>query len=284
SASEAPTRLASERSAAMRAPERSARSSFACCICAPKTLAAFRLAPLRSAPSSQVRSRIAPSSFAPTSLVLLSLATRSTTRERSSPDRSRPDSFLPLKSTGVPDFAAASTASTCARVISADVISGELTSTYRNMSSATAGTLSASKPNVSTHRVTAIMYGVLGPIVIHLVLCIERQYRGLFKLSRDSPGDSDGVCQRYDERPRLSAATMTLTPRLAIFNVVGTLAYLGLAVLGWGGFAAFFSYPALVVRAAATLVMSGVALFSSGNLCPSEREIALTAGSLSPSR
>jgi hypothetical protein len=27
---------------------------------------------------------------------------------------------------------------------------------------------------------------------------------------------------------------MTLTPRLAVITVVGTLAYLGLAVLGWG--------------------------------------------------
>src|SRR5438067_2455201 len=47
-ASEAPTRLAPERSAAMRAPERSARSSFARCICAAKMLAVFRLAPQRA--------------------------------------------------------------------------------------------------------------------------------------------------------------------------------------------------------------------------------------------
>jgi hypothetical protein len=29
---------------------------------------------------------------------------------------------------------------------------------------------------------------------------------------------------------------MTPTPRLASFTMVGTLSYLGLAVLGWGGF------------------------------------------------
>lgn len=30
-------------------------------------------------------------------------------------------------------------------------------------------------------------------------------------------------------------------------TVVGTAAYVGLAVLGWGGLAAFFSHPALIV-------------------------------------
>ena len=39
---------------------------------------------------------------------------------------------------------------------------------------------------------------------------------------------------------------MTPTPRLAFVTMVGTLAFLGLAVLGWGGFAAFFlTRPAL---------------------------------------
>ncbi|MDQ3774529.1 MAG: isoprenylcysteine carboxylmethyltransferase family protein [Pseudomonadota bacterium] len=51
-----------------------------------------------------------------------------------------------------------------------------------------------------------------------------------------------------------------------------TLAYLGLAILGWGGFAAFFSHPALIALAIAVFVLSGVALFSGGNLSPGERE------------
>ena len=34
---------------------------------------------------------------------------------------------------------------------------------------------------------------------------------------------------------------MRPAPRLVIFTILGTLAYLGLAILGWGGFAAFFS-------------------------------------------
>jgi len=45
---------------------------------------------------------------------------------------------------------------------------------------------------------------------------------------------------------------MTPSPKLAVFAVTGTIVYLGLAVLGWGGFAAFFSHPALSVVAIAT--------------------------------
>jgi protein-S-isoprenylcysteine O-methyltransferase Ste14 len=65
---------------------------------------------------------------------------------------------------------------------------------------------------------------------------------------------------------------MTLTPRLAFFTIVATLGYLGLAILGSGGFAAFFSRPALIALAIATLVLSGAALFSRGNLCSGVRE------------
>jgi protein-S-isoprenylcysteine O-methyltransferase Ste14 len=65
---------------------------------------------------------------------------------------------------------------------------------------------------------------------------------------------------------------MALTPRLVVFTVVASLGYLGLAILGWGGFAAFFSHPALVALAIVGLVLSGVALFSAGNLSPGERE------------
>ena len=62
------------------------------------------------------------------------------------------------------------------------------------------------------------------------------------------------------------------TPGLAFANIVGTLAYLGLAVLGWGGLTAFFSHPALIALAIALFVLSGAALFSRGNLSPGERE------------
>src|ERR1700746_2389444 len=65
---------------------------------------------------------------------------------------------------------------------------------------------------------------------------------------------------------------MMTTLRLASITIVGTLAYLGLAILGWGGFAAFFSQPALVALAITLFILSGVALFSGGNLSPGVRE------------
>ena len=65
---------------------------------------------------------------------------------------------------------------------------------------------------------------------------------------------------------------MMITPRLALITITATLAYLGLAIFGWGGFAAFFSHPALIALAITLLVLSGIALSSSGNLSPGVRE------------
>jgi protein-S-isoprenylcysteine O-methyltransferase Ste14 len=65
---------------------------------------------------------------------------------------------------------------------------------------------------------------------------------------------------------------MTPTPKVAFIAIVGSLAYFGLAILGWGSFAAFFSHPALIVLAIVGFVLAGVALFSGGNLSPGERE------------
>jgi protein-S-isoprenylcysteine O-methyltransferase Ste14 len=60
--------------------------------------------------------------------------------------------------------------------------------------------------------------------------------------------------------------------RLTIIIGGTTAAYLGLAVLGWGGFAAFFSHPALTALAIALFALSGAALFAGGNLSSGERE------------
>jgi protein-S-isoprenylcysteine O-methyltransferase Ste14 len=65
---------------------------------------------------------------------------------------------------------------------------------------------------------------------------------------------------------------MTPTPKVAFIAIVGGLAYLGLAILGWGSVAAFFSHPALIALAIVGLVLTGVALFSGGNLSSGERE------------
>jgi protein-S-isoprenylcysteine O-methyltransferase Ste14 len=65
---------------------------------------------------------------------------------------------------------------------------------------------------------------------------------------------------------------MPPSPRLALFTIAATAAYLGLAILGSGGFAAFFSHPALIALAVALFLLTAAALFSKGNLSPGERE------------
>jgi protein-S-isoprenylcysteine O-methyltransferase Ste14 len=52
----------------------------------------------------------------------------------------------------------------------------------------------------------------------------------------------------------------------------GVAAYLGLAILGWGGPRAFFAHPALIVLAIVTFALTVAALFVGGNLSPGERE------------
>ena len=65
---------------------------------------------------------------------------------------------------------------------------------------------------------------------------------------------------------------MKISARLAFFAIVSTLAYLGLAVWGLGGWVAFFSHGALVVVVLATLLMTVAALFTEVNLSSGERE------------
>ena len=65
---------------------------------------------------------------------------------------------------------------------------------------------------------------------------------------------------------------MMPSPGVACGAVAGTLAYLALAVLGWGGLGAFFSHPARIALAIVTFVLAAVALFSGGNLSAGVRE------------
>lgn len=65
---------------------------------------------------------------------------------------------------------------------------------------------------------------------------------------------------------------MMVTPRMAVLTLVGTIAYLGLAVLGWGGLAAFVSHPPLVAVAVVTFVLAGVGLFTQASLSRGEHE------------
>jgi protein-S-isoprenylcysteine O-methyltransferase Ste14 len=48
--------------------------------------------------------------------------------------------------------------------------------------------------------------------------------------------------------------------------LLGAVAYGGLAILGWGGFRAFFSHAALIALFGVLLAMSVVAVFAGGNL------------------
>ena len=65
-------------------------------------------------------------------------------------------------------------------------------------------------------------------------------------------------------------ATPTAGPAFSV--TAATLACPRLPVLGRGGFAAFFSHPALAALAAALFAVRGAALFGGGNPSPGERE------------
>jgi protein-S-isoprenylcysteine O-methyltransferase Ste14 len=68
-------------------------------------------------------------------------------------------------------------------------------------------------------------------------------------------------------------ADVLATPSARLTLIVGaTAVFLGLAVLGWGGFSAFFSHPALTALALVTFVISAAAYFAGGNLSPGVRE------------
>jgi protein-S-isoprenylcysteine O-methyltransferase Ste14 len=57
-----------------------------------------------------------------------------------------------------------------------------------------------------------------------------------------------------------------------VATIVGVSVFFLLAILGWGGFAPFFSHPALVALAVLSLVIVVFALFAGGNISAGERE------------
>ena len=65
---------------------------------------------------------------------------------------------------------------------------------------------------------------------------------------------------------------MQVAPRVAVFTIVVTLAYLWLAAMGEGGLGPFLSHPPLVALALVTLALAIAALFTRGNLSAGERE------------
>jgi protein-S-isoprenylcysteine O-methyltransferase Ste14 len=61
-------------------------------------------------------------------------------------------------------------------------------------------------------------------------------------------------------------------PAMVLTTFVGVILYVGLAVLGWGGFSAFFSQPALVALTIVTFALTAAAVFSRGNVSTGVRE------------
>src|SRR5689334_20034169 len=70
----------------------------------------------------------------------------------------------------------------------------------------------------------------------------------------------------------MTGGRMTVSPKLALFAVLSILVYLGLAIAGFGGFAAFFAEPALASLVVVTLLLMAAALFTEGNLSKGQRE------------
>jgi protein-S-isoprenylcysteine O-methyltransferase Ste14 len=64
---------------------------------------------------------------------------------------------------------------------------------------------------------------------------------------------------------------MARPARLALV-LVSTAVYFSLAILGWGGFAPFFSHPPLIALAVVTAILAIVSCFAGGNLSSGVRE------------
>jgi protein-S-isoprenylcysteine O-methyltransferase Ste14 len=61
-------------------------------------------------------------------------------------------------------------------------------------------------------------------------------------------------------------------PRLALFTIVSTLAYLALPIFGWGGIAPFLANPARIALTLALFAFAIAGLFTQGNLSTGVRE------------
>lgn len=59
---------------------------------------------------------------------------------------------------------------------------------------------------------------------------------------------------------------------ILVITIAGLSVFLGLAVLGWGGFGPFFSHPVFVAMTVITLLMGASAMFTQGNLSSGTRE------------
>jgi protein-S-isoprenylcysteine O-methyltransferase Ste14 len=74
------------------------------------------------------------------------------------------------------------------------------------------------------------------------------------------------------KKAKVRAGGSSSKVKIWLVTVFSVAVQLGLAILGWGGFAAFFAHPQLLALTIATFVGTVAALFTSGNLSPGERE------------
>jgi protein-S-isoprenylcysteine O-methyltransferase Ste14 len=59
---------------------------------------------------------------------------------------------------------------------------------------------------------------------------------------------------------------------ILLITIVSLCVFLGLAVLGWGGFGRFFSHRVFIVMTVITLLLGASAMFTEGNLSSGKRE------------
>ena len=71
---------------------------------------------------------------------------------------------------------------------------------------------------------------------------------------------------------RCGSYTRVMTIVRGTLVLGGTAVYRGLAILGWGGWTAFFAHPARVALAVVLAILAGVSLVADGNLSPGLRE------------
>jgi protein-S-isoprenylcysteine O-methyltransferase Ste14 len=63
-----------------------------------------------------------------------------------------------------------------------------------------------------------------------------------------------------------------MDPKLVVAALAGTLFHLGIAIIGAGGFAMFFSHQPLIALTAVNFVLAFASIFTGGNLSSGERE------------
>ena len=63
------------------------------------------------------------------------------------------------------------------------------------------------------------------------------------------------------------------SPKLALITSASTVVFIGLAIVGTGGIADFFSHPQMIAVAVATALMVAAAWFTEGNISPGVREV-----------